>query len=81
MTSDELIGTTEIDIEDRWFSKNWRSLKHVPIETRNLYNPSSSLSQGSVKLWVEIYPRESKLPPIWAIAPKPPMVFLIIIAF
>ena len=81
LTSDDLIGITEIDVEDRWFSKKWRSLKHVPIETRKLYKSSSNLSQGIVKLWVEIFPREAKAPPIWAIAPKPPMVIPLIFLF
>jgi len=72
---DDLIGRTDIDIEDRWFSRRWRSLKHVPIETRKLYVPSSHIAQGSVKLWVEIIPKEERNAPIWQIIPKPTMEF------
>jgi len=32
--SDKLIGTTYIDLEDRWFSKKWKSAIEHPIETR-----------------------------------------------
>jgi hypothetical protein len=38
---DELISETSIEIEDRYFSKQWRQMKHQPIETRILKHPSS----------------------------------------
>ena len=46
-----------------------------PIEYRQLYHPSSQVSQGVVKLWVEIYPNaiptnEIK---IWDLTPRPPV--------
>jgi len=55
---DDLIGETTLDIEDRWFSKKYRNLDEVPIERRELYNPVSSVSQGCIRLWVDIVPRE-----------------------
>jgi hypothetical protein len=41
---DDNIGTTSIDLEDRFFSVEWQSLKNKPIEFRQLYHPSSSVS-------------------------------------
>jgi hypothetical protein len=31
---DDLIGTTIIDLEDRYFTMEWQSLKEKPIEYR-----------------------------------------------
>jgi len=42
--ADDLIGKTAIDLEDRFFSRTWRNLAHKPIETRQLFNPSSRMS-------------------------------------
>lgn len=53
---DDLIGETKIDLEDRFFSPQWQSIKDKPIEYRQLYHQSSSISQGVVKLWVDIIP-------------------------
>ena len=41
---DDVIGTTVIDLEDRYFSPEWQSIKHKPIEYRSLGHPSSSIS-------------------------------------
>ncbi len=35
---DDLIGVTKIDVEDRFFSPEWQSLKNKPIEYRQLYH-------------------------------------------
>eukprot|EP01138_Halocafeteria_seosinensis_P001972 gb/GECG01002020.1/.p1 GENE.gb/GECG01002020.1/~~gb/GECG01002020.1/.p1 ORF type:complete len:1966 (+),score=293.18 gb/GECG01002020.1/:1-5898(+) len=66
---DQLIGETNIDLEDRWFDENWKSmgeheevwgsekdrrLRPKPVETRFLWHPTSKMSQGSVRLWVDI---------------------------
>lgn len=41
---DELIGETRVDMEDRYFSADWKSATHKPIEHRQLYHPSTALS-------------------------------------
>jgi len=38
---DDLIGTTILDLEDRFFNQQWRALEHKPIEYRTLYHDSS----------------------------------------
>jgi Ca2+-dependent lipid-binding protein len=45
---DDLIGTTILDLEDRYFTIEWQSLNEKPVEYRQLYHPSSDMSQGSV---------------------------------
>lgn len=72
---DDMIGETIIDIEDRWFSKKFRQLHEVPAETRKLYNPGSRLEQGSIRLFVDIIPREDYLNKRkWDLSMKPPKV-------
>lgn len=39
---DDLIGTTIVDLEDRYFSLEWQSLHDKPIEYRQIYHESSS---------------------------------------
>ena len=41
---DDLIGQTIIDLDDRYFSKSWRSIDHKPIEYRDLYHETSSIT-------------------------------------
>jgi len=41
---DDLIGETSIDLEDRFFMPEWQSIKHKPIEYRQLYHESSACS-------------------------------------
>lgn len=45
--SDDLIGMTYIDVEDRFFSELFRSYNNkTPIEQRRLSHPSTELCQG-----------------------------------
>lgn len=71
----EIIGQTEIDLEDRWFHNEWQKLgsfresntnKLKPIEIRSLHKETSPLVQGQLHLWLEIRP-ESEIhrePPV-----------------
>jgi hypothetical protein len=61
----EVLGQTEIDLEDRWFHKDWQKLGTVresvtsklkPIEKRSLYKDTSSVVQGLLDLWLDIRP-------------------------
>ncbi|KAG1713540.1 hypothetical protein DVH05_001327 [Phytophthora capsici] len=66
LISDQLIGSTTIDLEERWFHREWQEIgddpstgnrdnKLKPIEYRHLYVPQSrTRSQGFVQLWVDI---------------------------
>jgi len=51
---DTFIGSSEIDLEDRFFSTDFRSLKELPVEIRPLKNDASEVVMGNVKLWAEI---------------------------
>ncbi|GBG34114.1 Synaptotagmin-1 [Hondaea fermentalgiana] len=56
--SDDLIGKTVIDLEDRWFNPAWQQLKYkrkLLKEFRPLFAPSSKLVQGVCECWVEMY--------------------------
>jgi len=72
-----LIGTTIIDLEDRYFTMEWQSLNDKPIEYRQIYHNSTSMSQGVVKCWCEI--NSLSLKPddvkVWDITEKPPEEF------
>ncbi|KAJ1449086.1 hypothetical protein M885DRAFT_622839 [Pelagophyceae sp. CCMP2097] len=59
----ELVGETRIDLEDRWFHRDWQALDAVaapsknplkPVEVRNLTKDTSSVNQGQVHMWLEI---------------------------
>lgn len=57
-TYDELIGSTFIDLEDRWYNPKWHDLKYKRKqikEYRPLAKPGSELTQGVVEMWVEMY--------------------------
>ena len=67
--SDDLIGETEIDIEDRYFDEKWEALVHKPIETRPLLHSEEQGSQGYIKLWVEVFEKsERNSNPQWPIS-------------
>lgn len=73
---DDLIGSTLIDIEDRWFSKAWRVLPLKPLEIRTLHSPTSRASQGQLSLWVELLTlTDAKSKPMWNIKPPDPIAF------
>jgi len=70
---DDLIGKTEIDIEDRWFSKDWKKLALKPLERRTLRSKTSTQSQGKLELWCELLtPEQAKRLPMEIIKPPPP---------
>ena len=69
---DTLIGTTSLDLEDRYFNSDWQNLKFKPIETRQLIHPDISSQQGNISLWVEIFEKSDSLNMTpWQICPEP----------
>jgi hypothetical protein len=52
------MGSTVIDLEDRWFSSAWRdksmAIGQKPVEWRTLLLKTSRASQGSLRIWVDI---------------------------
>ncbi len=70
--SDELIGSTTIDIEDRFFDNKWKNLKHKPIEVRNLIHPDLKGNQGWISMWVEVFEKQDRANvKKWDISPAP----------
>ncbi len=41
--SDDFIGETNIDVEDRFFSPRWKSIVNKPVELRSLFSPTSTV--------------------------------------
>ena len=70
--TDDLIGETSIDIEDRYFDNKWQSLQNKPIEIRQIYHPDYEKSQGEILMWIEMFDQneENKMEP-WNIEPEP----------
>ena len=58
MFGDDLIGRTEIDLDDRYYSSEWRAIHNKPIEFRDLYHESTQISQGTVTCWLDIIDRK-----------------------
>ncbi|MGL4948160.1 MAG: hypothetical protein ACRC42_02120, partial [Mycoplasma sp.] len=72
LLSDDLIGETIIDWEDRYFDSTWQDLVHKPVEVRPLLHPDISGSQGEAYMWWEIMDvdkRNESIP--WSISPEP----------
>lgn len=73
---DEMIGYTEIDLEDRHFTGKWRAYERKPIEMRNLKSDILQGSQGRLELWAELIPLRQKLQfPKMEISPPPKYKF------
>ena len=62
--SDDLVGATEIDLEDRLFSPRWASqmAARPPVEWRSLFSERSHHPQGVLELWVETWGAQDAAP-------------------
>ena len=72
--TDSKIGTTRIDLEDRFFNEAWMKINKKPVETRPLLIKTVKRPQGHVRLWVEIF-EGGKVPEAEDISVKPPLDF------
>jgi len=58
LAGDTWIGSTIIDLEDRWHSSVWKKAKdrqRVPTENRPLYSSTQpGVNRGSLEMWVEM---------------------------
>jgi hypothetical protein len=71
--SNELIGSTVIDIENRWLNPSWRSMPNKPMEIRPLKVVSSRANQGSLEMWVDMFTESvAKITPRHHIEPPLP---------
>ena len=70
--SDDLIGTTTIDLEDRYYNEDWQKMKYKPIEFRPLLHPDFEGAQGKAIMWLEMIESDlisNSIP--WKIDPQP----------
>ena len=73
--SDDLIGATTIDLEDRWFSAAWNAdfAKTPPLELRALTAPGATGNQGNLEVWLEMFEAGDEAPKPIPIA-SPPII-------
>ena len=70
------IGSAIVDLENRWFSKQWHAMPKKPIETLILMDPTSAVPQGSITLWIDMMTvKEAKKDIIYDITPPPKIEF------
>eukprot|EP01006_Ploeotia_vitrea_P043964 TRINITY_DN66795_c5_g1_i1.p1 TRINITY_DN66795_c5_g1~~TRINITY_DN66795_c5_g1_i1.p1 ORF type:complete len:1371 (-),score=823.25 TRINITY_DN66795_c5_g1_i1:1409-5521(-) len=73
---DDEIGSTVIDLENRFFSPKWQEMDPKPIEFRTLWTDVSKSPQGKLEMFVEILSKsDAKRTPPRVIAPPPPKEF------
>jgi hypothetical protein len=71
--SNEMIGSTLIDIENRWLNPSWRAMPNKPMEIRPLKVLSSRANQGSLEMWLDIFTESvAKITPRHHIEPPLP---------
>ena len=71
--SNELIGSTMIDIENRWLNPAWKAIRNKPMEIRPLKIVSSRANQGSLEMWVDMFTESvAKITPMHHIEPPKP---------
>lgn len=70
---DDFIGETVVDLEDRWFSSDFKAFNNKPIEHRTLRHESTEMSQGTVVMWTEIHDNRASAEsaPVFDISKKP----------
>jgi hypothetical protein len=70
---DDIVGTTSIELADRWYSREWQNMDQKPIEMRTLHVPTSKMERGKLELWVDIMtPEEARKNPPEDIRPPQP---------
>eukprot|EP01084_Bolivina_argentea_P196074 336195_1 len=76
--NDTLIGSTSINIANRWYSKYWRNMNPKPVESRKLTIQTSARDQGQLKMWLELWQqqviKDNKIP-LENIAPPVPQEY------
>jgi hypothetical protein len=86
---DTIIGSTTLDLEDRWFNEKWRlgnfdgirkseggKLKRNPVEECTLKLPSNRMPQGKISCWLDMMTeKEAAKEPMWDISLVPPAPF------
>ena len=49
--TDDLMGSTTIDLEDRIFNQRWIGYDPKPIEWRPIHHPDCNHPRGQLELW------------------------------
>ena len=67
-----LLGTCQVDLEDRIFDTRWRKWEQSPVENRSIVNPIHGV-RGRLEMWIDIIPEGDKTPmtPIFPIERLP----------
>lgn len=76
MGGDSLIGSTQLDLERRWFSPAWHRNRLKPLELRPLDSGRDDGSRARVELWLELVPQGLEpYIPLVDLTPAAPAVF------
>ena len=58
LMKDEMLGFTEIDMEERHFHEVWNAYEKKPIEKRPLKSQFSKGTFGNISCWIELIPQD-----------------------
>ena len=76
---DEMIGETQIDLEERYYDESYRHMVNQPVERRTLHLEGSKQESGYIDLWVEAFNKKerdrSRIPRLWDISSIPETEF------
>ena len=76
LSTNSEIGRTEIDLEDRFFDRQWQALRQKPLERRTLRLDGSKVNRGKVELWIDVMTKsEAATKPKIDISMPPPSIF------
>jgi len=67
----EELGSTQIDIDSRWYSPTWHALEKAPVEVRHLWPKQSPNSKGVLEVFVDLIDEEEYGRRPWLYPPMP----------
>lgn len=63
LIGNNLLGTCDVDLEDRIFDSRWVKFEDRPVENRSIFNEIHGM-RGRLQMWIDIFPEGDKTPMI-----------------